>query len=64
MNGIFRSDWLVLHLRDAIGDDLVGIHIRAGTGSGLVDVDYEVLIEIATSHLLSRLDDGRGEMVG
>ena len=39
-------------------DHLVGIHVRAGTRTGLVDIHRKMLDEVASQQLLDRLDDG------
>ena len=46
----------------AIGDDLVGIHIRRGAGAGLENIQDKFAVPFSIGHLLGRLDDGRGDL--
>ena len=41
----------------AAGDHLVGVHVGRGSGSGLEDVDDELVIEFAIDHFLRGLVD-------
>ena len=45
-------------LDGAVGDDLVGVHIRLGAAPRLPDHQREVLVEPAFDHLVGGLDDG------
>ena len=42
----------------AIGDDLVRVHIRGGSGAGLIDVDGEFRVELAVGDFLGGLFKG------
>ena len=44
----------------AVGDDLVGIHMEADAGAGLVHVHHELVVEGAAHDLFGGLDDGTG----
>jgi hypothetical protein len=45
------------------GDHLVGVGVGRGSGAGLVDVDRELVVELAVDDLLRRLED-RGYQFG
>ena len=49
------------HLDGAVGDHLVGVHVRLGARAGLPDRQREVLVELAVDHLLGGGDDGFAE---
>ena len=42
------------------GDDLVGVHVRAGARAGLEDVDRELVVVLAVGDLGGRGDDRVG----
>ncbi len=47
-------------LAGPIGDHLVGVHVGAGSGAGLEDVEGEVVVQIADDHLFSGVHDRQG----
>ncbi len=57
MHGVLGADGLADDLADAVRDDLVRIHVRAGAGPGLVNVQDEMLIQLALSDFQRRLLD-------
>ena len=50
------------HLDGAVGDDLVGVHVGLGAGSGLPDHEREVVVELAVDDFLRGGDDGLAEV--
>ncbi|BAC17880.1 hypothetical protein [Corynebacterium efficiens YS-314] len=56
---VVRVDLGAVGLRDG-GDDLVGVHVGGGAGTGLEDVDRELGIMLAGGDLLAGGDDGVG----
>ena len=44
-------------LDGAVGDHLVGVHVRLGAGAGLPDDEREVRVELALDHLVGGPDD-------
>ncbi len=51
-------------LTGAVGDDFVGVHMQADPGSGLKDIDDEVVVVLAVDDLLRRLLDGASLLRG
>jgi hypothetical protein len=47
-------------LDGAVGDDLVGVHVRLGAAAGLPDAEREVVVELAGDDLVG----GAGDEVG
>ncbi len=47
----------------AVGDDLVGVHVGRGPGTGLEDVDDEVRVESAVHDFAGGLFDGVGNVL-
>ena len=45
-------------LRGQGGDHLVGVHVARGAGAGLVDVDRELVVVLATRHFLGHVVNG------
>ena len=60
MNRLFGADGLARLLANSIGDDLIGVHVGGRTGSGLEDIEDEVVVEIAFDHFLGGDDNGLG----
>ena len=50
-------------LGGAIGDHLVGVHVGAGAGAGLEDVDHEVLVEASLDDLLGGFHNRHGRLL-
>ena len=48
------------HLDGAVGDDLVGVHVRRGAGASLKDVDREMFVPVALRDFPRRGDDDPG----
>src|SRR2546422_10855281 len=66
INVIVRMDGLrsALTSKDfarPVRDHLVGVHVRRSPGTGLKDIDNEVLVELALHHLSSGTLDGLGD---
>ena len=61
MDGVFGADLLAGQLGAAVGDDLVGVHVGRGARARLVDVDGEVLVELALVDLFGGGFDLVGE---
>ena len=59
VNRLARADRFAGQLRAAIGDHFVGVRVRARAGTGLKNVEREMLVELALHHFLRRLDDER-----
>ena len=51
-------------LERAVGDHLVGVHVRRGAGAALDHVHGEELVKLAVADLAARLGDGLVELVG
>src|SRR5277367_3039237 len=47
MDGVFAAAFTGGELVGAAGDDLVGVHVGAGAGAGLENVDDELGVELA-----------------
>ena len=47
-------------LDGAVGDHLVGVHVRLRAAAGLPDAQREVVVELAGDHLVGGLDDALG----
>ncbi len=45
---------------DQVGNDLVGVHVGTGAGTGLKHIHWKVFIELADRDPAGRLDDGLG----
>ena len=60
MHGIPGADGLSRELRASIRDDLVRIHVRRSAGSGLINIEREMLVEFAVDDLLRRAGDEFG----
>lgn len=50
--------------RGAVGDDLVGVHVRGGAGPALDGVDDELVAQPPGADLLARADDRFGDVRG
>lgn len=50
------------HLNGSVGDDLVGVHVGLGTGSGLENNQGEVLGQLTVNDLLGGLLDGLSDL--
>ena len=66
INVIVRMDGLRAALTSKdfarpVRDDLVGVHVRRSSGTGLKDIDNEVLVELALRHLSRGTLDGLGD---
>ncbi len=59
VNRLARADRFAGELAAAIGDDLVRVGIRARAGTGLENIEREMLVEFALGDFLRRLDDER-----
>ncbi len=59
VNGIARADRLVRELATAVRDHLVRVRVRAGAGTGLENIEREMLVELAFGHFLGGLHDQR-----
>jgi hypothetical protein len=62
MNGLPGTNDSAEDLYRPVGDDLIGIHIGGGSGSGLEDVEDEVPIEASISDLEGSFDDGPAQL--
>ncbi len=51
------AERLAEQLAGPVGDHLVGVHVGAGPGAGLEDVEREVVVEIADDHLFGGIHD-------
>ncbi|CAM5693841.1 hypothetical protein SAFG77S_03633 [Streptomyces afghaniensis] len=49
-------------LQGAVGDDLVGVHVRRGAGPALDGVDDELLVQPSGADLLAGPDDRTGDV--
>jgi hypothetical protein len=49
-------------LRTTISDHLIRVRVRTRAGSGLKNVEREMLVEFALDHLFRRLNDEGGTM--
>ncbi len=49
-------------LEGAVGDDLVGVHVRRGSGPALDHVHHEVRVPLAVDDLSAGPDDGGGDV--
>ena len=52
------------HLIGSIGDHLVAVHVGLGTGSGLVDHQRKLIVQVAGNHLFCGRIDGAGDLGG
>ena len=57
MDRALRAELAAIELDGAVGDHLVGVHIRLGAAAGLPDVEREVVVELARDHFLRRPGD-------
>jgi hypothetical protein len=62
MHGLLGAHLAAQHFDGAVGDHLVGVHVRLGAGAGLPDDEREVIVELAVDHFLRGLDDGLAEL--
>ena len=62
MHGLLRAHLAAQHLDGAVGDHLVGVHVRLGAGAGLPDDQREVIVELAVDHFLRGRDDGLADL--
>ena len=53
---------LAEHLRGAVGQHLVGVHVVRGAGAGLIHVDDELIAERAGQNLVGGGDDGARDL--
>ncbi len=58
------TDALAHNLRGAVGDDLVGVHVRRRARPGLEHVDGELVVELAGDDFVGGLDDAVRLVVG
>src|SRR2546430_436448 len=63
MDGAFLPEWMAQDLVRAVPDHLVRVHVRRGPAPGLEDVQWEVRVQRAIHHLLTRLDDRFADLV-
>jgi hypothetical protein len=61
MHRVLRADLAAQHLDGAVGDHLVGVHVRLRAGTRLPHHEREVVVELAVDDLLRRRDDGIGQ---
>jgi len=57
-------DLTAVNLGGAVGDDLVGVHVRGRARPSLKHVDGELVVVLAGDDLVGGLDDGFGLVVG
>ena len=55
MNDVPRAERRTEDLGRAVGDDLIRVHVGGRAGPGLVDVDDELVVELAVGNLERRL---------
>ena len=60
MHGFLGTNGFPGDLANAVRDDLVGIHVRAGAGAGLVNVKHEMRVELACGNFKRGLLDESG----
>ena len=58
MDDVVVAEFAAQNLDGAIGDDLVGVHVKADTGAGLEDVDYELMVPFAFHNFLRGANHG------
>jgi hypothetical protein len=58
VDGLLGAHVAAQHLDGAVGDDLVGVHVGLGAGTGLPDDQREVFVELAGCDLGGGLLDG------
>src|SRR5439155_9854162 len=61
MNRIFGTHNPAQKLDRAIGDDLIGVHVRRRTGAGLKNVENKLVVQLAGSNFLRSALDGLGK---
>ena len=61
VNRVFRADRAAQHLDGAVGDNLIGVHVRLGAGPRLPDGKREVVVQLAFGDFQSGLGDGVGQ---
>ncbi len=54
------ADFVAQQFRGAVGDHLVGVHIRGGARAGLEDIDRELVVVLAGDDLVCGVDDCTG----
>jgi hypothetical protein len=47
----------------AVADDLVGVHVEADTGAGLVDINHELVVKLAGDDFVGGLGNGPGPLL-
>ncbi len=57
VNGLFRADDATRELDRAVGDHLVGVHVRLRAGTGLEHDQRKLGVELAVDHFLRRALD-------
>ena len=62
MHRLLRAHHAAQHFDGAVGDHLIGIHVRLGAGTGLPDGQGEMVVELAVDHFLGGGDDGLAEL--
>ena len=62
MDRCLRADHSAEHLDRAVGDHLVGVHVRLRTRAGLPHDERKFGVELAVDHFLRRADDRVGEL--
>jgi hypothetical protein len=58
MDRVLGADGAAEQLDRAVGDHLVGVHVRLGAGTGLPDGEREIVVELAVDHLARRFGNG------
>ena len=62
MDRLLRSHLPAQHFDGAVGDHLIGIHVRLRAGAGLPHRQREMRVELALDHFLHRLHDGLADL--
>jgi hypothetical protein len=62
MDGVLRAELSAEHLDGAVGDHLVGVHVRLRARPGLEHDQREVVVELAGDDFVRRRDDQLGEV--
>src|SRR6201996_3483920 len=57
MDRIFQPDRLARDLTHAIRDHLVGVHVGAGAGTGLENVERKAAVQLSLDNLFRSLND-------
>ena len=62
VNRFARADRLSRQLSAPVGDDFIRVGVRARAGTGLKNVEREMVVQLALDHFLRCLDDERAAM--